>query len=151
MAERQYVVFKLDNEEYGIDIMNVREIGVYQESIKVPNTPDFVEGIINNRGSVIPIVNLKKRFKLGGYGISNNTRIIIINLNDKQIGFIVDEASETLRLDEDSVDPAPSMIAGIDGKYIIGVGKLEERLIILIDLEKVLSIEEKEEIRNMEM
>ena len=90
MAEQQYVVFKLGKEEYGIDIMNVKEIGPYQESVKVPNTPDFIEGIINFRGKVIPIVNLGKRFNLKDNGITNDTRIIIINLKDKQVGFVVD-------------------------------------------------------------
>ncbi|EOD01668.1 chemotaxis protein CheW [Caldisalinibacter kiritimatiensis] len=151
MAENQYVVFKLGKEEYGIDIMNVKEIGPYQESTKVPNTPSFIEGIINYRGNVIPIINLKKRFNLDDKGVTNNTRIIVISLNDKQIGFIVDEASETLRIAEDDIDPAPDMITGIDRKYITGVGKVDDRLIILIDLEKVLSEEEKKEIHNMEI
>jgi purine-binding chemotaxis protein CheW len=151
MAEKQYVIFKLGKEEYGIDIMNVKEIGPYQESVKVPNTPAFVEGIINYRGNVIPIINLKKRFNLEDKGVTDNTRIIIINLNEKQVGFIVDEASETLRLDDDAIDPAPDMITGVERKYITGVGKQGDRLIILIDLEKVLSDSEKEEIEKMDV
>lgn len=152
MAEQQYVVFKLGKEEYGIDIMNVKEIGPYQESVKVPNTPDFIEGIINFRGKVIPIVNLEKRFNLEDNGVTNDTRIIIINLKDKQVGFVVDEASQTVRLDDKDIDPAPDIISSVDRRYITGVGKLDEkRLLILIDLEKVLSDEEKNELAQMEL
>ncbi|RKD33148.1 chemotaxis protein CheW [Thermohalobacter berrensis] len=151
MSEKQYVVFKLDEEEYGIDIMNVKEIGPYQKSVKVPNSPSFVEGIINYRGEVIPVINLKKRFNLEDTGIDNNTRIIVITLKEKQVGFIVDEASQTVRIDDKDIDPAPEIVAGIDRRYITGVGKLDERLIILIDLEKVLSDKEKEEIANMNL
>ncbi len=152
MTEKQYVVFKLGKEEYGIDIMNVKEIGPYKESVKVPNTPDFIEGIINYRGDVIPIINLIKRFNLEDRGVTDDTRIIVINLNEKQVGFVVDEASQTLRLDDKDIDPAPDIISSIDRRYINGVGKLDdERLLILIDLEMVLSEEEKEEIENMDI
>lgn len=152
MSENQYVVFKLGKEEYGIDIMNVKEIGSYKETVKVPNTPKFIDGIINYRGKVIPIINLKKRFNLENTGINADTRVIIINLNEKQIGFVVDEASQTVRLNDNEIDPAPDIISNIDRKYIIGVGKLsEERLLIIIDLEKVLNDSEKSEIEQMKI
>lgn len=152
MAESQYVVFKLNKGEFGIDIMNVKEIGPYEDSISIPNTPDFIEGVINHRGNVIPIVNLKKRFLLGEVEITKDTRIIVINLGEKEIGFIVDEASETVRLNDEQIDPAPSFIGGVDKKYITGVGKLDEkRLLILIDLEKILSQDEIEEIQSLEI
>lgn len=152
MSESQYVVFKLGKEEYGIDIMNVKEIGPYKEAVKVPNTPDFIEGIINYRGQVIPIIHLGKRFNLEDKGITNDTRIIVINLNEKQIGFVVDEASQTVRLDDKDIDPTPDIISSIDRRYITGVGKLDEgRLLILIDLEEVLSDEEKDEIEKMDI
>lgn len=152
MSEKQYVVFKLGKEDYGIDIMNVKEIGPYQKSVKLPNTPDFIEGIINFRDRVIPIINLKERFKLEDDGITNDTRIIIINLKEKQVGFVVDEASQTVRLDDENIDPAPDVISNIHRRYITGVGKLDEnRLLILIDLEKVLSEEEKEQIGKIEL
>mgnify|MGYP000896140226 CR=1 FL=1 len=152
MSEKQYVVFKLGKEEYGIDIMNVKEIGPYEESVKVPNTPRFIEGIINYRNRVIPIINLKRRFKLEDKGLTNDTRIIIINLNDKQIGFVVDEASQTVTLDDKNIDPAPDIISSIDKRYITGVGKLDnKRLLILIDLEKVLNDKEIDEIEKMDI
>lgn len=146
MSEKQFVVFKLGNEEYGIDIMNVKEIGPFIEAIKVPNTPEFIEGIVNYRGSVIPIINLKKKFKINETNIQNEKRIIYININDRQIGFIVDEASQTIRLYKEEIEPTPDMITDVDKKFITGVGKKEERLIILIDLEKVLNDKEKNEV-----
>lgn len=152
MVEKQYVIFKLDKGEFGIDIMNVKEIGPYEESISLPNTPDFIEGIINYRGSVIPVINLKKRLLLGNTEITNDTRIIVISLEERDIGFIVDEASQTIRLNNDQIDAAPDYIKGIDKRYITGVGKLDEkRLLILIDLEKILTDEEIEEIQSLEV
>ncbi|WP_066504930.1 chemotaxis protein CheW [Abyssisolibacter fermentans] len=151
MSEKQFVVFKLGKEEYGIDIMNVKEIGPYQESVKIPNAPDFVEGIINYRGKVIPIICLKKRFNLVSKEVDNNTRIIVINLNEKQIGFIVDEASQTIRLNDSNIDSTPDIVSSVDRKYLTGVGKLDERLIILIDLEKVLNESEKTQISKMDV
>lgn len=151
MSEKQYVIFKLSKEEYGIDIMNVREIVQYQESVKVPNSPAFIEGIINYRGKVIPIICLKKKFGMGNSMNDANTRIIVINLNDKQIGFLVDEASQTVRIDDSNIDPTPEVISGIERKYITGVGKIDNRLVILIDLEKVLTDDDKVKIESLEV
>ncbi|CCQ94363.1 Chemotaxis protein CheW [[Clostridium] ultunense Esp] len=152
MAENQYVVFNLGAEEFGIDIMNVKEIVPYQESVNVPNAPDFIEGIINYRGNVIPIINLKKRFKLGDSEVTKDTRIIVINLEDKEIGFVVDEASQTLRLDDEQIDPTPDIISEVDRRFITGVGKVgEDRLLILLDLHKILTDKEKDQIETMEI
>ncbi|QQY78783.1 purine-binding chemotaxis protein CheW [Keratinibaculum paraultunense] len=152
MSENQYVVFKLDENEFGIDIMNVKEIIPYQEPVHVPNTPDFVEGIINYRGNVIPVINLRERFDMDVKQITKDTRIIVITLKEKEVGFIVDEASQTIRLNEEQIDPAPGIIAGIEKRYITGIGKVDEnRLIILLDLKEILTDEEKNEIENMEL
>lgn len=152
MTESQYVVFKLGKSEFGIDIMNVKEIGTYVEAVSLPNTPSFIEGVINYRGKVIPVINLKKRFNLGDWGVTKDTRIIVITLNEKEVGFIVDEASQTIRLNDEQIDPAPSFVGGIDKRYITGVGKLDDnRLLILIDLEKVLNDDEIEEIERLEV
>ena len=152
MAENQYVVFKLNNEEFGIDIMNVKEIIPYQESTQIPNSPDFIEGVINYRGNVIPIINLNKRFKLNVNEITGDTRIIVISLGEKEVGFIVDEASQTIRLEKEQIDPTPDIISDVDRRYIIGVGKVDEsRLLILLDLEKILSNKEIEVIETLEI
>jgi purine-binding chemotaxis protein CheW len=150
MAERQYVIFKLGNEEYGVDIMNVKEISEYKQSVKVPNTPKFVDGIINLRGDITPIINLKKRFNLDEASIDSDTRIIVINIKNRQVGFVVDEASQVLRLSEEDIEPAPELVTGVDKKYIIGVGKLKDRIVLLLNLEEVLSEDEKEKIQNIQ-
>lgn len=151
MAENQYVVFKLGNEEFGIEIMNVQEIVPYEKSIHVPNTPEFIEGIINHRGTVIPIVNLKKRLNLKVEENTEDTRIIIIKLDNKEVGFVVDEASQTLRLSGEDIDQAPDIVTGIDKRYIIGVGKIDDsRLLILLDLQKILTDDEIKEIKTFE-
>lgn len=151
MVEKQYVVFKLDQGDFGIEIMNVREIVPYEESISIPDTPGFIEGVINHRGNVIPIINLKKRFSIGELKVTKDTRIIVITLEDREVGFIVDEASQTVRLNSDEIDSAPSIISGVDKKYIIGVGKLDEKkLLIILDLERILSQDEIEEIQKLE-
>lgn len=152
MAESQYVVFNLDSEEFGIDIMNVKEIIPYQESVNIPNAPEFIEGIINYRGNVIPIINLKKRFKLDDFNVTKDTRIIVINIEEKEIGFIVDEASQTVRLDDNQIDPTPDIISEVDRRFITGVGKIgEDRLLILLDLHKILTDKEKDQIEMMEI
>lgn len=150
MAENQYVIFKLGDEEYGVDIIKVKEISEFKKSTKVPNVPYFIDGIINLRGEIIPIINLNKRFNIDNKGVDSDTRIIVINLNDKNVGFIVDEASQVLRIEDKDIDPAPEIIAGVDRQYINGVGKIDDKIVILLDLEKILSDEEKEKLEEME-
>lgn len=149
MAEKQYVIFKLSGEEYGVEIKHVQEITEYKKATKVPNVPNFIEGIINLRGNITPIVSLKKRFNLDEGEIKENNRIIIINLKDKQVGFVVDDASQVLTMDEKQIENPPDLLTGIDRQYIIGIGKVEEKIIILLDLEKILTEEEKEEIQKI--
>ncbi len=150
MAEKQYVIFKLCGEEYGVEISNVQEITEYTQATKVPNVPDFIEGIINLRGNITPIISLKKRFNLEENEMSENNRIIIINLKDKHIGFIVDDASQVITMDEKQIENPPDILTGIDRQYITGIGKVEEKIIIMLDLEKILTEEEKQEIKEME-
>ncbi|WZL74683.1 chemotaxis protein CheW [Clostridiaceae bacterium 35-E11] len=149
MGEKQYVIFKLGNEAYGVDIMNVKEICEYKESVRVPNTPKFIDGIINLRGDITPIVNLKKRFDLEDTGINSDTRVIVIGIKNKQVGFVVDEASQVLRISEENIEPAPDLITGVDKKYITGVGKLEDKIVLLLDLEYILTDEEKKKIQQV--
>lgn len=148
----QYVVFNINKEEFGIDIMKVKEIITYKEPTHIPNCPDFVEGVLNYRGKVIPVINLKKRFQMGDTDLTKETRIIVISLNDREIGFIVDEASQTIRLDEDQIDSAPDVISKVDRRFISGVGKINEsRLLIILNLHNVLTDAEKDVIEEMEL
>ncbi len=152
MAEKQYVVFNINKEEFGIDIMKVKEIIPYKEPTYIPNCPEFVEGVLNYRGNVIPLINLKKRFRMGELEPTKETRIIVISLDDREIGFIVDGASQTLRLEEEQIDPAPYVISEVDRRFISGVGKVDEdRLLIILNLHNVLTDEEKTVIEEMEM
>ena len=148
MADQQFVVFKLHTEEYGIDIKKVQEIVHMQEITKVPQCSQFVEGIINLRGRIIPVVDLKKRFYGAKTEIGDNTRIIVIDLGNQVLGIIADEVSEVLQLAENMIDPPPSIIMQMSsGNGVKGIGKLEDRLLILLDLTKAFSLEEKEQIQ----
>jgi purine-binding chemotaxis protein CheW len=139
----QLVSFKLREEEFAVDILQVQEIIRLQEITNVPNAPAFVEGVINLRGRVIPIIDLRKRFALESAEHSKSTRIIVVMIDNVTVGLIVDEVSEVLRIPEDTVEPPPPIVAGIESDYIKGVGKLEDRLLILLDLGKILSQKEK--------
>ncbi|MDI6602154.1 MAG: chemotaxis protein CheW [Thermoanaerobacteraceae bacterium] len=150
MAEKQVVVFKLLGEEYCVDIMKVVEIIRMQEITKLPDAPRFVEGVINLRGKIIPVIDLKKRFNLQEGGINEDTRIIITNADSKTIGFIVDNVTEVLRLNEEDIESIDNVTVGIDKDYIQGIGKLDKRLLIMLDLNKVLTKEEKISLKKME-
>lgn len=150
MSEIQFIIFKLGQEEYGVNIVQVQEIGDYAEPVHVPNTPDFVEGVMNLRGEIIPIVNLKKKFNLPVEELTENARTMVINVGSKRIGFTVDDASEVLALDESSIDPAPEIIVGNDKKYIVGIGKLKDRILIMLDLNALFSNDEKQQIEAIE-
>lgn len=139
----QLVSFKLGNEEFAVDILKIQEINRMVEITKVPKSPVFVEGVINLRGKVIPIIDLRKRFGMDASEYTKNTRIVVVDIDKKVVGLIVDGVSEVLRLPASTVEPPPPIVAGIDAEYINGVGKLEDRLLILLELEKVLSQEEK--------
>lgn len=149
-SEVQLVVFRLGSEEYGVPITQVQEIIHYSPPRKVPGAPAFVEGIINLRGKVIPVIDLMKRFELGERGESEDARIVVVDVGGHTVGVIVDEVSEVLRLSSSSIDPPPPIIAGIAAEYLWGVGKLQERLLILVDLEKILTEREKGELEEAE-
>lgn len=149
MAEKQYVVFKLGNEKYCADIANVGSITEFDNITKVPNTPSYIEGVINLRGEVIPIVSLKKRFNVAQAGESQDARIIIITYDGKNIGFLVDDASQVIRIDSENIEPTPAIIAGEDRKYISGVGKVDGTIVVLLDLIKILSDSEIEALENI--
>ncbi|MGE4282153.1 MAG: chemotaxis protein CheW [Clostridia bacterium] len=149
MAITQLVLFKLDNEEFGVDIMKVREIIKPVQIVKVPNTPHFIEGIINLRGKVHPIFSLRKKFAFENKAFDDDTKIIIVSVNDSNVGFIVDEVSEILRIEDDQIEDAPKLVTGVNEKYIYGVGKIDDRMIILLDLNLVLTVTEQEELNKI--
>lgn len=138
----QLVSFKIGNEEFGVDILNVQEINKMVEITKVPNCPEFIEGIINLRGRVIPIIDLRTRLRLPKIEHDKDTRIIVVEIAGKIIGFIVDSVQEVLRVPVSITEAPPEIVTGINSEFIKSVGKLEDRLLILIDMEKILSTTE---------
>jgi purine-binding chemotaxis protein CheW len=140
----QLVTFRLGNEEFSLDILRVQEIIRHMELTRVPRTPDFVDGVINLRGRVIPVLDLRKRFGLPSGEKTNETRIIVVDVDSKTVGLKVDAVSEVLRLPADTVEPAPAIVTGAESDYIKGVGKLDGRLLILLDVEKILTRTERD-------
>jgi len=132
--ELQLVSFRLGDEEYGVDILKVQEINRMITISRIPKAPDYVEGIINLRGKVIPIINLRKRFDLPPKEKDKKTRIIVVNIEGKILGVIVDAVSEVLRIQSNTVEPPPPVATGKGAVYIKGVGKIGDKLLILLDL-----------------
>lgn len=143
MAVNQQVVFKLNEEEYGVDIIKVNGIEKYQEVVKVPNAPDYVEGIINLRGEVLPIYSLRKKFHLEEKSVDDETRIIVALTNDMKVGFLVDSVTEILNIEEENIDEVPKLLTGIDRKYMKSVAKINDRMVILMDADLLVTDEEK--------
>jgi len=146
---KQIVIFKLSDEDFCVDINQVIEIIRLQTIIKVPNAPSFVEGITNLRGTVIPIVDLKKRFNLPLSEKNDNNRIIVVNVTSRPVGFIVDSVTEVLHVEDSAIQEAPDIIKGIGKEYITSIINLKDRLIINLDLHKILTEKEKKEIEKI--
>ncbi|KLI16091.1 chemotaxis protein CheW [Brachyspira hyodysenteriae] len=139
------VTFRLGSGEYAIDIMQAKEIIKMEKITLIPNAPDFVEGVINLRGNIIPIIDLKKRFNLEETEGDKNTGIIIVKIEDVDMGIITDSISKVVSISNSDIQPPPPMLSGIGQKYIKGVGKLEDKLLVVLDLEKLFTTDEEEE------
>jgi len=133
MDEKQYVVFRLGNEEYGIEIMTVQEIIVPAPLTKLPNTPPYFSGVFNLRGHIIPLIDLKKRFALEDTAQTEETKIIVIRL-DKSVGILVDSIQEVVMIGRQDIESSQDISAGINKEFITGIAKKEGRLIILVNL-----------------
>lgn len=133
----QLVTFELAEEEFAVDILAVREINRMMELTRVPQSPPEVEGVINLRGKIIPVLDLRKRFSLPVGERDEHNRIVVVEVHGKVLGFIVDRVHEVLRISSGIVEPAPAMVCSIDSDFIAGVGKLNDRLLILLDLAKL--------------
>lgn len=136
-SELQLVTFEVANEEFAVDILAVQEINRMMELTRVPQSPREVEGVINLRGKIIPVMDLRTKFGMPGAERTEANRIIVVEVHKKVIGFIVDRVHEVLRISSEVVDPAPAMVCSIDSEFIAGVGKLQDRLIILLDIAKL--------------
>ncbi len=142
MARKQFVIFKINNESMGIEIQNVNSIEKYSSMYKVPDTPDFIEGLINLRDKVYTVFNLRKKFSLPDKEADGDTKIVIINFNNTMAGFIVDEVTEIIHVEEENLESLPDSISGSRRKYLTGIAKKGEKIILLLDLGRTLSLEE---------
>ena len=140
MASQQLLVFNLNNEEFGVDISHVDSIIPPKEIVKVPNTPDYIEGLLSLRGKVYTIFNLRKKFHLPTIDINENTKIVIVNANSLVLGFIVDEVKEILKIDDESINENSGTVASLSKKFLAGAVKVDERIILILDLDQTLSL-----------
>ncbi len=146
----QVVSFRLATEEYGVDIAQVQEIIRMVEITHVPRAPRFMEGVINLRGQLIPIIDLRTRFGMKRLDATKSTRIVVTEIGSKRVGIVVDSVSEVLNIPIENVEDAPEMIAGVGTEYIQGVGKVGDRLIIMLDLTMVITGEDKRDLENLD-
>ncbi len=142
--DKQYVIFKLENEEYAIEIMSVQEITTYSEPTAIPDAPGYIHGVMNLRGNIVPIVDLKERLRVKNTVPNESKRIVIVNIDEHQLGVIVDDASQVLTLQQNQIDVAPRVIQSKNQNLISGIGKSGEKIIMILDFEALLNKQEME-------
>ena len=138
----QLVGFRLDNEDYAIAITKIREIILMKPITRLPHVPESIEGLINLRGTVIPIINLRKRFGLPARPLDDETRTIVVTVHDKTVGCIVDEVTQVMRINRDQIQPPPLSVLAVAHQYISGLARLDDRLLIILDTDKLFAAEE---------
>ncbi|WP_099158118.1 chemotaxis protein CheW [Virgibacillus ndiopensis] len=150
VIDKKVIVFQLKDEEYAVSVQQVGSIERIMPITRVPQTANFVKGVINLRGVVTPIIDLRVRFGMEDTDFSESTRIIIVYMDDMEVGLIVDAANDVIDIPESAIEPAPEVVGTVDVDYIEGVAKLDNRLLILLDLQRVLSKEEINELKTVE-
>ena len=136
---REYLTFRLDQEEYGIDILKVQEIRGYEPPTRVANAPDFIKGVVNLRGTIVPIVDMRLKFNCSKVEYNTFTVVIILNLRSRIVGVVVDSVSDVMELPPDGIKAAPDIDSVIDSGAVLGLGSLGERMLILLDIERLMS------------
>ena len=136
---REYLTFTLGDEEYGIDILNVQEIRGYDAVTKIANSPEFIKGVINMRGVIVPIIDMRLKFQLGTVEYNQFTVVIILHISGRVIGMVVDGVSDVVALRPEQIRPAPEFGAVLDTAYIDGLATLDERMVIVVDIEKLMT------------
>lgn len=149
MQNIKVIAFRLKDEEYGVDVNQVKSIERLQEVTRVPQTLDFVKGVINLRGEVTSVIHLASRFGLAETEATENSRVIIVNLGTLQAGLIVDAANDVIDIPSSAIEPPPEAIGGVKAGFIQGVAKLDDRLLILVNLNKILGEDEIEQLEEM--
>src|SRR3569832_2872627 len=137
-AGREFLAFKLGAEEYGIDILKVQEIRCYEAVTRIANAPEFIKGVINLRGIIIPVIDMRIKFKLGTPVYDQFTVVIILNIGGRIMGMVVASVSDVTTLTPEQVKPAPDMGAAFDSQYMIGLGTIDARMLILVDIDKLM-------------
>lgn len=135
----EFLTFRLGSEEYGIEILKVQEIRSYDAITQIANAPDFIKGVVNLRGIIVPIIDMRIKFRLGNESYDQFTVVIIINVAGRVMGMVVDSVSDVINLAEEQMRPTPGFGSVIDMEYIMGLGTVDERMLILIDIEKLMS------------
>jgi purine-binding chemotaxis protein CheW len=138
-AGAEFLSFRLGTEEYGIDILKVQEIRGYDAVTRIANTPDFLKGVINLRGTIVPIIDLRIKFGLGNPVYDEFTVVIILNVASRIVGVVVDSVSDVLTLTDEQMRPAPEFSAALETQYVTGLGAIDDRMLILVDIEKLIS------------
>ena len=149
-ASRELLTFTLGSEEYGIDILKVQEIRGYEAVTTIANAPEFIKGVINLRGIIVPIVDMRIKFKLGSVTYDETTVVIILNVANRVVGMVVDGVSDVTTLKAEEIKPAPEFGSNLDTKYLQGLGTVDERMIILVDIEKLMTSRDMELIESAE-
>ncbi len=135
----EYLAFTLGQEEYGIDIQKVSEIRSYETPTRIANAPEFVKGVVNLRGIIVPIVDMRIKFNLGTPSYDQFTVVIILNIGNRVVGMVVDRVSDVTTLMPEQIKPAPDMGRSINTEYVIGLGTIDERMLILVDIDQLMS------------
>jgi purine-binding chemotaxis protein CheW len=141
-ASREYLVFSLGEEEYAVDILKVQEIRGYENVTRIANVPDFIKGVTNLRGVIVPIIDLRLKFHLDKVEYDGQTVVIVVNVDDRIVGIVVDGVSDVMSLAPDQIKPAPEFGVTLSSDYLSGIGSLEDRMLVLVDIEKLLTHEE---------
>jgi purine-binding chemotaxis protein CheW len=139
LTNNEFLTFTLGKEEYGIDILKVQEIRGYDAVTTIANTPPFIKGVINLRGTIVPIVDLRIKFNMSAIEYDQFTVVIILSLGSRIVGIVVDSVSDVLTLNAENIHPAPNLSSALDTRYILGLGTVAEHMLILVDIEKLMS------------
>ncbi|WP_199724746.1 chemotaxis protein CheW [Noviherbaspirillum saxi] len=139
IAGQEYLAFTLGKEEYGIDILKVQEIRGYETVTRIANAPDFIKGVVNLRGIIVPIVDMRIKFQLGEPTYDQFTVVIILNIGGRVVGMVVDSVSDVITLSPEQIKPAPEMGTALNTDYLIGLGTIDQRMLILVDIDRLMS------------